>query len=317
MLFRNQLIQLSKRNRTALIKQRTFSVCTPCRIAAVVQLRDWNLENFRETAYKQSSPVVLPFIEDALPPACRKWFLHDKQPHHDLNRQPQVSELRTAFWSEHESTMVPLELTSNTPQGSSFNRSFAPLKVLLTYLGNPKSPSSSPLQEEHAFYLAQCDLDSLPESLKSDLPIPELVTSSGKGDIYSSSLWMGRPPTYTPLHRDPNPNFFLQLAGQKIIRLFPPEVGDAIFEDVQERLAAQKQGSASSASFRGEEMMQGPEKELLHQITWAESDEQSLLAYAVEAKLGLGEGLFIPKGWWHSVRGIGEGVTASANWWFR
>jgi len=33
--------------------------------------------------------------------------------------------------------------------------------------------------------------------------------------------------------------------------------------------------------------------------------------------LEAGDGMFIPKGWWHSVKGVGKGIIGSANWWFR
>ena len=176
------------------------------------------------------------------------------------------------------------------------------------------------MQQEHLIYLAQCSLTSLPEPLQVDIPTPSLVLQAGKGDVYESSLWLGRPPTYTPLHRDPNPNFFLQLAGRKVVRLFPPEIGDAIFEQVQEQLRAIGSSRPSSASFRGEEMMAGPERELLHQAVWDDDNSDSgvvVREYGQQAEVGLGEALFIPKGWWHSVKGVGSGITASANWWFR
>lgn len=176
------------------------------------------------------------------------------------------------------------------------------------------------MQQEHAIYLAQCSLSTLPESLQADIPVPSLVLQAGKGDVYESSFWLGRPPTYTPLHRDPNPNFFLQLAGHKVIRLFPPEVGDAIFDRVQDQLRLTDGPGQSSASFRGEEMMAGPERELLHRAVWHDdiSDGMTLaIEYGQQVEVGLGEALFIPKGWWHSVKGVGSGITASANWWFR
>lgn len=36
-----------------------------------------------------------------------------------------------------------------------------------------------------------------------------------------------------------------------------------------------------------------------------------------EITLKEGDGIFIPKGWYHAVRGIGVGVNCSVNWWFR
>ncbi|KAH8166976.1 hypothetical protein CIB48_g1277 [Xylaria polymorpha] len=87
-------------------------------------------------------------------------------------------------------------------------------------------------------YIAQSDIRSLPPSLAEDLPVPDLVTQTGKGDIYSSSIWLGLQPTYTPLHRDPNPNVFCQLAGSKAVRLLPPRAGLSVFQDVRRRLGS-------------------------------------------------------------------------------
>ncbi|KAK4690937.1 hypothetical protein P7C71_g5957, partial [Lecanoromycetidae sp. Uapishka_2] len=149
--------------------------------------------------------------------------------------------------------------------------------------------------------------------MKEDLPTPEIVTKAGTGDIYDTNIWMGIPPTYTPLHRDPNPNLFVQLAGQKIVRMISPKEGKSIFHRIQKAL-----GKSQSASFRGEEMMKGDEKQLLEAEVWDNSFESvDGAASGYEVNLAGGDGLFIPKGWWHSVRGTGGGVTGSVNWWFR
>ena len=200
------------------------------------------------------------------------------------------------------------------------------------------------------------------------------------------------PASQTPLHRDPNPNLHLQLGGRKIIRLFPPDIGNDIFEYVREQIALDRVSPAknvdgdsggndidvrgsdesASAAFRGDEMMIGEERRLLDEIVWGDdmsemtgatdevddtvsdadhqygSDhrdgEATMLdgenadrtvafghnhdpwrsfrqSHALEAQIGMGDTLFIPKGWWHAVRGIENrssgAVVASVNWWFR
>ncbi|KAK5453142.1 hypothetical protein LTR20_010908 [Exophiala xenobiotica] len=324
----------------------------PLHLQRVPLLSSWNPDEFETRAFVPAFPARLPRSAAHIPPACSKWFIHDHNVDYDFITTPtgcddnlsipQSSELRTSFWSDHESTIVPLELTSS--KGSfdgeeSFHRVEAPLKVLLAYLSRPQPqphPQRAPPSEHSSIYLAQCDLTSLPESITNDIPSPPLVVTrspSGriKGDIYASSLWLGRPPTYTPLHRDPNPNLFIQLAGRKLLRLLPPEVGDAIYDDVQKELSSplhQNRGSGSgsgsgSTTIRGEEMMAGPEKIALHAAIWPDDDHttsryaQVLSTYGLETEVSLGDALFIPRGWWHSVKGVGEGITASVNWWFR
>lgn len=154
-------------------------------------------------------------------------------------------------------------------------------------------------------YLAQQSLTDLPAPLHADLPTPKLLTKLGRGDIYASSLWMGRPPTHTPLHRDPNPNLFLQLAGQKVVRLMKPQIGRGVYE--RARLRA---GGGGGANMRGEEMMVGGEMQALEEAVWEGTDDG---VEGVEAQLSAGDGLYIPLGWWHAVRGIGTGANASVS----
>jgi hypothetical protein len=266
--------------------------------------------------------------EDSIPQAITKWFVHDGGKGFDPSSESlRHSELNSSFWRAHGHSIVPLEITTTTSCGVShatFNRIDAPLDILLSHI----EKDSGGKDNTQSIYLAQHDLRDLPQPLKDDLPTPYLVKHAGKGDLYSSSLWLGRPPTYTPLHRDPNPNLFMQLAGTKIVRLFRPEIGDAVFNRAINLLRQSKTGQQTlpdhhsrSASFRGEEMMMGRERSILHDLVWSDpsstNDNSSILQHTQEARLGLGQVLFIPKGWWHSVKGVGDGVTASANWWFR
>lgn len=182
-----------------------------------------------------------------------------------------------------------------------FHRFNAPLSLFLH-----ACQSSNPLVEN--LYIAQAQLADLPRELRADLPTPNLVLKAGKGDIYDSNLWLGLPPTYTPLHKDPNPNLFVQLVGRKRVTLFPPHVGRAMFRLVQERV-----GGGGNASARGEEMMEGEERGVLDELVWGSDGSGE----GREVDVQRGEGLFIPKGWWHCVKSLGEGVNGSVNWWFR
>jgi len=136
-----------------------------------------------------------------------------------------------------------------------FLRLDAPLGLIIraSQFNKSRHRSSDCLKQ---LYIAQSDIRSLPDSLAEDLPVPEIVWQVGRGDIYGSSIWLGLQPTYTPLHRDPNPNLFFQLVGSKAVRLLQPQDGQSIFQAVRRSL-----GSTGSSRFRGPEMMYGPERD--------------------------------------------------------
>ena len=268
---------------------------------AVQRLRTWNLDQFRQRAFKPQAPAHLPRQTETSIAAQHDWFQLDKV--HEGGGLLETFSLKSDFWEKYHDILVPLELTTKHEDGTTFQQTQAPLGVLLHWMEHAADLPSQRL------YLAQCQLADLPQSLRNDVPTPEIVQKAGKGDLYDANLWLGRAPTYTPLHRDPNPNLFLQLAGRKVVKLFPPEVGGSIFAEVQEKL-----GRNASSAFRGAEMMQGEEKELLEREVW---ERKHSFSDEYEAVLNHGEALFIPLGWWHSIKGVGNGVTASVNWWFR
>ncbi|KAF4122701.1 JmjC domain protein [Geosmithia morbida] len=196
--------------------------------------------------------------------------------------------------------------------GEGFFQLQAPLQLLAKALLFNRDQVSTGLQPL-LLYVAQSSVSDLPQPLQADLPTPSLVRKSGKGDVYGSSIWIGTEPTYTPLHRDPNPNLFCQLHSQKVIRLLPPQLGERIFFEVQTQL--RRRGGGSSR-MRGTEMMEGTERALLYEAVWADG---KLADKFQQAELDTGDSLFIPKGWWHSVKSIGSSgaLNASVNWWFR
>lgn len=262
---------------------RACSTSTPWRPPPI--LPDPNLSTFRQ-AFAACTPALLPRGQYSNLPAVKKWFDHGQRL---LNR---------SYLDPFGEAPVPLEYTAGT---ASFQRTIAPLSIFLNWTSIVNS------QDRTRFYLAQAPLVDLPKSLQNDLPTPEIVLKAGKGDVYDTNLWIGFAPTYTPLHRDPNPNLFIQLAGSKVVRLLDPEAGDRVFENVQKEL-----GRDDSKVFRGDSMMHGKERDLLERAMWSTENRSGC-----EVRLERGDAVFIPKGWWHSIKGIGEGVTGSVNWWFR
>ncbi|POR34408.1 Putative lysine-specific demethylase JMJD5 [Tolypocladium paradoxum] len=197
-----------------------------------------------------------------------------------------------------------------TEGGRDFLQLHGPLRLLIKALEfnktqDPKAPNTLEL------YIAQSSLSDLPQPLQDDLPTPELVQRAGKGDVYSSSIWLGTEPTYTPLHRDPNPNLFCQLCSRKVVRLLPPPLGDRLFFEVQVKL--RKQGNSR---IRTTEMMEGEERQVLHDAVWS---NEALPDELHQAELRPGDALFIPDGWWHSVKSTETDgrLNGSVNWWFR
>lgn len=278
-------------------------------------LHDAGIDCFRDNYFIPEVPTILPRGHFRDLPAFERWF----QP----SSTPKVSRLNTEYLEQHgANSFVPLELTHLPPEPtapekntageneSSFQQFHAPLNLFLQWMRTTETQSQST-----RLYLAQCQLLDLPQVLRDDFPIPNLVARAGRGDVYDTNVWIGHPPTYTPLHRDPNPNLFVQLAGRKVVRLLAPDDGQVVFASVRRRLG--KSGDRGAAVFRGEDMMQGQERVLLEQTVWGDSGlkvvNYTSIQEGYEAYLDAGDGMFIPKGWWHSIKGVGEGVTASVS----
>ncbi|EGO54373.1 hypothetical protein NEUTE1DRAFT_131913 [Neurospora tetrasperma FGSC 2508] len=225
--------------------------------------------------------------------------------------------------SDSQSRLALAHLLKNyiTHHSSSSSSEFLildlPLHLLLLahhynmFLSSSQTPPNPPLTN---LYIAQAPLSHLPSPLRSDLPTPLLVSHAGRGDIYSSSIWLGLQPTYTPWHRDPNPNLFCQLCGTKVLRLMAPKRGEALFRGVMASLAV----AAGSGKIRGEEMMKGEQRRALERAVWA-GDGEGADDMMYEVTVQAGDMLFMPLGWWHSVKSAGEegGINGSVNWWFR
>ncbi|KAK4126838.1 Clavaminate synthase-like protein [Parathielavia appendiculata] len=196
---------------------------------------------------------------------------------------------------------VPAGQGSRGALDTPFIRFDAPLALLAAALHyNRETPD--PSERVDQLYIAQMPLSELPGALQLDVPIPNALTADPTpeipytADIYISSLWLGLEPTFTPWHRDPNPNLFCQLVGSKTVRLMPPAPGKQLFAQVSAGLG---QLNASHA-IRGQEMMQPTERKAWWDAVWGPSVPKGMFEVVLRPR----DVLFLPMGWWHSVRSI-------------
>ncbi|OTA59745.1 Clavaminate synthase-like protein [Hypoxylon sp. EC38] len=306
---------------------------------------DISLDSFRKSAWIPETPLLLRASQNF--PAIQKWFQYGNDSSHTGFSHYMKAfedivlpyELTVTHGSRPSSLgseeNILLEFLRWLRESQEYKDSYLPVVVeaIIQSIGSKPQPDENPLKFQQLdaplslimsacqfnktrndpaeciknLYVAQSNLSFLPEPLTQYLPVPDIVKHAGKGDIYSSSIWLGLQPTYTPLHRDPNPNLFCQLVSSKKVRLMTPSQGDGIYARVRREL-----GSYGNSRFRGAEMMGGRERELLHHAVWDNVPVD-------EVSLDSGDALFIPKGWWHSVASGGkEGeLNASVNWWFR
>ena len=296
----------SSRFRTSVVARANRRTCVSShghQLLTVPRLDDDSLETFTSQCWVPEAPALLPRGTFNHLPAFERWFVTSESKQGGMR-------LSQDYFQTYRHVSVPLEFTRRAladPAEDTFERIEAPLALFLDWVQNYHASTKENV------YLAQASIARLPLELRNDLPTPDLVAQAGRGDIYDTNIWIGIPPTYTPLHRDPNPNLLLQLAGTKLVRLVKPSIGADIFREVQEKL-----GQNPSNRLRNHEMMQGEEKRLFEDAIW-HSDHALLGSRCTgyECRLERGDGIFIPKGWWHSIKGVGDSITASVNWWFR
>ncbi|KAF8454219.1 hypothetical protein BGX38DRAFT_1174294 [Terfezia claveryi] len=151
------------------------------------------------------------------------------------------------------------------------------------------------------------------------LPTPPPLQTKNTSDPH---LWLGRPAAArTPLHRDPRGGVFVQMCGEKELALFGPEDGEVL------PLPRESVGVGVPRSVgMGEERMLGRGRWREERWVWGGNGEEgekgeegakgeegteettgTVGVRGYKVRLGRGDGVFIPKGWWHAVRGVEEG----------
>ena len=292
MIWSTIVLQIVK-SRTILTQRRFQSFQITWQTPIVIS--ESNFDSFRKDALIASRPALMPLRHFANLPAAQRWFLSSED--------SGITELNYAYLVPYGDALLPVEYTRHMGQ-ELFHRAKVPFSVFLDWTKQVKHNTID------RFYLAQASISDLPRALQEDLPTPAIVRKAGRGDVYDVNLWIGNPPTYTPLHRDPNPNLFVQLAGQKIVRVLAPSSGQKLFDAVQNSV-----GNSGSSVFRqAEDMMVGDERTRLEAEIWGKNLQCIKEGFSgYETHLGRGDALFIPQGWWHSIKGVGKGITASVS----
>ncbi|EIM85642.1 Clavaminate synthase-like protein [Stereum hirsutum FP-91666 SS1] len=345
----NRRLPHIRRQSTSPVPQRTGSYV---HWAPLPVLSDPSLSTFLDQALDPHLPHILPRGLFANYPAIKEWFIPVAPSANPGNASPSSSShppipqpilhLNTDYLSRYSDTTVSLELTTTRVSDGTiedFERVDAPLSLFLQYI-ELAGRNMDTGTHRYSIYLAQSSLSSLPPELLASLPKPEFVISSytsppssttltssprlsgNPGDnIYGSSLWLGLALTETPLHRDPNHGLLMMLAGRKRIRVVSPRVGKDIFDTVKARTITRSSMDGHDGGrgrVRGKEMMIGDEREGLDEIVWGPQDGRSGKSWeGFDGVLDVGDAVFLPMGWWHSLKGVGEGMVGSVNWWFR
>ena len=345
------LPRIARQSTSAIVRCDRRRIGTLPRLA--YQLEKDLLIDFRTTYFDPELPCLFPKGHFVKLPAIEEWFRKDPAGRVLMNEAFFESSAKAAVAKEEttaftEDPIVELEVVNG--QSSEFSKLSVPLSAFLRILNLPLPPIPTPSpsttdstprtdstkakDQIPSLYLAQ---HSTPAFLAPSLPTPSIVKNAGKGDIYGHALWLGTTPTDTPLHRDPNGNLFVQLTSRKVIRMTTPAIGKGLVE-----LAQQAGGNPNPTvgNLQGEEMMTGKAKELLDLVVFgnpfgkdkarlaAEQGEwekwEQLRDGMLECVVEPGDGVWIPKGWYHAVKGVAASgreddreISASVNWWFR
>lgn len=113
-------------------------------------------------------------------------------------------------------------------------------------------------------------------------------------------VWCGQNDTLTQLHFDELDNIFLQVYGQKSVTLFPPTDTRFLFQHKPDKTIWLR--NAHRSCIPGTDVLD--HYALLH---------RQATPYHVHMRET--DALFIPKRWWHEVRGL-SGPSISVNYWF-
>ncbi|KAL3787737.1 hypothetical protein ACHAW5_002105 [Stephanodiscus triporus] len=162
-------------------------------------------------------------------------------------------------------------------------------------------------------YLAQNELF---HQVLNDIPIPSFCKDGGygigDGKLYHTMLWMGPRHTVSPLHFDPLDNILMQVVGWKRVLLFPPDDQCHSLKEGGKETAGRTPSWHYAGADGNQYNTSAVDIENPDHKRFPEFKASGPIPY--KCVLGPGDGLYIPKRWWHHVRSLEMSVSANV-WW--
>ena len=190
------------------------------------------------------------------------------------------------------------------------------------------SESENGLGSSHVvIYMAQHDLASQFPALQQDYRLPDYVYTCPSApkdwpdykppateDGVITNLWVGPAGTISPPHHDAYHNCFVQAVGYKEVWVSSPHLCPR--KDVQSPLSSSEDKFAfnkatTKASIAETLMTNTASMDVFDKAVPIRSD---IKAAASNAILGPGDLLYMPPGWWHSLRSLTRSFSVST--WF-
>jgi len=185
--------------------------------------------------------------------------------------------------------------------------------------------------------MAQHDLSSQFPSLQRDYTLPDYVYTSpppprlwpqyrpsASSDGVSTNLWIGPAGTVSPPHFDPYYNCFVQAVGYKEVWVAPPHCCPHKAKTPSLEASTQGRESTALAAESGASANATPLASITESLMantasfdvfdTVEAISASKRAAALQSSLGPGDLLFLPPGWWHSLRSLTRSFSVSM--WF-
>jgi len=167
------------------------------------------------------------------------------------------------------------------------------MMTLTEFLTRYMTPDGS---SETVGYLAQHPLFDQISELRDDICIPEYCSLDSDSKEPAINAWFGPRGTVSPLHYDNSHNILAQVVGRKYVRLYAPSQSARLHP-----IPVFMNRNSSQIDL---DNLADVKKFKLEEVEF------------VDVILDPGDGLFIPRGWWHYVRSLDISFSVSF-WWCR